>query len=125
MKCRYYTPDDEKSINMWYHERNMEVVPAKLLPPIGFVVPGIACAHLYQTDGGIAILENFISNPHVSRDARVEALDTIIEALTEEAKKLGFKMVMALSTHPTINEGCRVHKFEDIGVYRMFSKEIK
>lgn len=103
----------------------MEIVPHNLLPPVGFIVPEVACAHLYQTDGGVAILENFISNPRTTHDQRVKALDIIIEALTEEAKKSGFKLITALSKHPTIHEGCRLHAFTDIGTYKMFAKEIK
>lgn len=102
----------------------MNPIPAAFLPPTGVVVPGIACAHMYKTDGGFVFFEGFISNPDTSHQDRVDALHTIIHALTDLAKEAGYSTAYAMTSNQTISSGCIENGFENIGNYTMFEKDI-
>lgn len=107
---------------MWYIERNLNPIPRNMLPEIGAMVPGIACAYMYQTDGNFVILENFITNPRTTHEQRKEALDIIVSDMLATAKSLGFGTAFAFTTHPTVEYGCR--DFTPGGTFKMFLKEI-
>lgn len=124
MESRYYTPDDYNTISSWYHLRNLETPPLTHIPPNGIIVPGIACAHLYKTDGNFAFLEGFISNPMTTHQERKDALQLIIKELTKLAKECGYLTIYAMTNHPTISSGCIEAGLEDIGSYTMFEKDI-
>lgn len=123
MEARPYFDSDWEELNTWYNERNLVSVPRQFLPPNGAIVPGIAAAHMYSTDGNFVILENFITNPRTTHAERKEALDIIVAHMLHTARELGFKSAIAFTTHPTVEYGCR--DFQPCGTYQMFSKEIK
>jgi len=123
MDVRAYTDQDYETVSTWYVERNLNPVPRRYLPTVGAMVPGIACAFMYQTDGQFVILENFITNPRTTHEQRKEALDIIVADMLASAKGLGFGTAIAFTTHPTVEYGCR--DFQPGGDYKMFSKEIR
>lgn len=122
MEVRPYTDQDWEELSMWYIERNLNPIPRKMLPSVGAMVPGIACAFMYQTDGDFVILENFITNPRTTHEQRKEALDIIVSDMLASAKDLGFGTAFAFTTHPTVEHGCR--DFQSGGTFKMFLKEI-
>jgi hypothetical protein len=124
MEIRRYQDSDYQIISSWYRERNLIPLPREILPPIGFVVPDVACTHLYLTDGKVALFEGFISNPDTTRKQRVQAFDLIMETLLFTAKQKGYKMAVVLANHPAINEGCLKARFTPTGEFKMFSKEL-
>lgn len=124
MEVRRYKPSDYKDINSWYLKRKMPSMPESILPKTGFIVDGIGAGFLYKTDGGIAILENFISNPESSHEERVEVLDMVTEALVLEAIKSGYYLGIAFSKHPTVAKNCLKHNFKLFGTFELFAKEL-
>lgn len=124
MEIRRYTDSDYIIVSNWYRERNMIPVAKEILPPTGFVVPGVACCYLYNADSKLAIFDGCISNPNTTRRERIKALDLIMTQLLLEAKSLGCKTAISLVQHPTMKQVCQRARFSDIGEYKMFSKEL-
>ena len=124
MEVRRYKPKDWDTVNSWFLSRNMPSMPKSVLPPTGFIVDGIGAAFLYKTDGGVALLENYISNPLTTHQERIEALDLVTEALVLEAVKCKFKVVVAFSKVLSVSDNCKNHNFKLLGTFEMFAKEL-
>jgi hypothetical protein len=105
---RRFTVEDYNEISTWYLSRNMTPVRQDFLPPVGFIVPGVAAGFIMQTDSNLAILEPFISNKESKSIERHEALDKIMAALVEYAKSTECKGIFGFSTsHPMIRRALR------------------
>lgn len=94
-----YTPEDHaQDLSQWLQARGMDCDDT---PAIGFVAytrhSPAAMAFLRKVEGGYAILDGFVSNPECSPSERNDALDRVTQALTDEADRLGIKMLMAWS----------------------------
>ena len=92
-------PEDLPEIATW---RSGGVMPWEQLPPVGFMVRGVAAGWLIQTDTAMALLEHFVSNPGVPILARSDALESICIALVHEARGLGFSHVVVLPSDRSI-----------------------
>ncbi len=96
-----YAPEEHaKDLCQWLKARGMES-DGEDTPALGFVAytrhSPCAMAFLRQVEGGYAILDGFVSNPECSPSERNDALDRVTEALTDEADRLGVKMLIAWS----------------------------
>jgi hypothetical protein len=109
---RPVTAGDYAVITAWYKAHRIAVPPQELLPPVGYIVEGVAAGFLYRTDGGIGILENFITNPQTRYDDRNIALSDITSELILEAEKAGLKMLYAISCIPAVSSRALQHGFE-------------
>lgn len=126
MEAREFKPKwDYKIVASWWEGYGQAPVPIHLLPWIGYIVDDVAAGFLYQTDSGIALLENFISNKDSRADARSDALDQITSALVKKAEELGYLHIIAFSSLPAIEERARKHGFS-VGHknYKIMAKEI-
>jgi len=95
---RYDPKEHYSTLFQWYSSRNLGVFPEDCLPKIGFVAENedckLAMVFIYQTDSAIAYMENFSSNPGVSKEITDSALDLVVKAGLEFAKKEGFRLVI-------------------------------
>jgi hypothetical protein len=64
------------------------------LPKTGFIVPGKAAGFIYLTDSPVAFMECLVGARDIDAQVRNEALDVIVIALCEEAKRRGCTIVM-------------------------------
>ena len=64
------------------------------LPRIGFIIPGRAAGFLYQTDSSVALIENLVAAPGMTREERSTYVDAIVAAICAEAAKRGFKILL-------------------------------
>lgn len=101
MLGRTYRSSDLEEIRSWYEKRSMTCIP-DLLPPIGVIVPGIACGFIMRTDTKACILEPFIANPDALQGQRDEALTQILQTLVIKAKEFGCTHVFGFSSSPTM-----------------------
>lgn len=124
MEARRFRDTDYEAVSTWYTKRGLDAPSKQYLPEVGFIIPGVACAHLFKTDGGFAILEGFISNPDTTPEERVRALDEIINQLTTAAREFGFSRCMAFTNHPTISIGCTKNNFFNLGEFSLFGIEV-
>lgn len=96
MMVRPYEPRDFPQVEAWGKDYGDEYKEHQF-PKTGFIVDGIAAYFLYSTDSSLCWLENMISNRNVQKERRDQALDLIIQAILEEAERLGFKIAFAMT----------------------------
>lgn len=90
-----YTSDFYETAVSWWVAHKWAPVPESALPTIGLVSfadgEPVAVAWLYQTDSTFSILEWMVSNPdYKNKEMRGKAIDSLIFALVNAAKNLGF-----------------------------------
>lgn len=78
----------------WAKARGIGPLPTDVFSPTGFVVRGLAGLWLYTTNSTIAYLDMLVSNPDAPKDRRRLALDLVIDACADAAKKAGCRAVM-------------------------------
>lgn len=115
---------DKEKLDAFYESRNMPSLPSNLIPQIGYIVDGHAAGFLYVADGGLAFIENFISNEKVYASDRQKALDLVTEALINKARELNVLKLLAFTTAQVIYERCLRYDFRDMGNYRMCVKDL-
>lgn len=81
-------------VHEWLAHWNEQLVPEGL-PKTGFIIPGKAAGFLYRTDSSLALIENLVAAPGLSKEERNVALDAVVVAVCEEAARQGFKILMA------------------------------
>jgi hypothetical protein len=91
---RYVPELHYEQVRAWMQARGDEM-PPDLLPPTGFFVPGKAACFMYRTDSSMVLVEGLVAAPGLEREERSQALDAVIIACCEEAKRLGYKLAMA------------------------------
>lgn len=124
MQSRKYVDEDFKSIIEWYDSRHIR--PAQdMIPPTGFIVPGIAAGFLMRTDTSACILEPFIANPRANKHDRDRALNSIMNDLIHEAKELGYDRVFGFSSHERMIERAVSHGFIVVEESTTVVKELK
>lgn len=107
---RKYGIEDFKAIVPWYEARGYK--PSKdMIPPTGFIVPGVAAGFLMKTDTGACILEPFIANPETSKIERNNAINAIMVDLIKEARVLGFSRIFGFSSNEPMIERALKHGF--------------
>lgn len=114
---------DLEEIDSWYYMRNLKPICHDQLPQFGYIVPGVACGFLVQTDSANAFLEGFVTNPTVHKEFKVEAINTICQRLLKVAQELGYTHVFAMTKHPNIIAACIDNEFVSIGRYTMYFRE--
>lgn len=77
----------------WYQMFGETMIP-EALPKTGYIVPGVAAGFLYRTDSSLCWLECLVANKDVPKEERNLALDAVVVALSQDAKKLGFKTLL-------------------------------
>lgn len=101
MRGRRFNTGDLEEIGSWYQKRGMQLIPS-LIPPVGFIVPGIAAGFMMSTNTTAAILEPFIANPDASQHDRDKALTIILEELVNQAAFECNTHVFGFSTSQTM-----------------------
>ena len=114
MPVERYDPQRHfEDFTAWYAPRLEAPVGPEFLPKVGYVVPGLAMGFLYQTDSAIAHIEGLVANPGAQGQARTQAIDEVVIAIIDEAKRLGFKTLHGLTELPVIVERAKRLGFID------------
>jgi hypothetical protein len=119
-----YTPDMYDQINDWFRSRKFDSIPSKFLSHTGFIVPGVAVGFLIETNTAVCFLEPFISNPKAPKELREKSLAGIVEALEQEASKLGYRFCYGIATSPTMIDHGLKRGWLDMGDYKVIVKEL-
>lgn len=99
-------PVDDTNYNTvceWWIARGMTPVPRQSLPLTGYIVSDdkyqYCAGFLYKTDSDLALVDGFISNKDSDYEKRAKALDMLLTALMDEAKRDNYRVIIAQSTH--------------------------
>ncbi len=107
---RRYTNFDYQTIKGWSDARGSVLIPQEYLPLTGFVHEGHCAGFLYKTDSAVAWLEWVFSNPASDSKARNLAMNEMIDELCNEAKRLGFKVILTTVEHKKL-----IERYESLG----------
>lgn len=125
LMIRAFNDSDLKEIQSWYTERGVSLNAMRWLPRSGYIVPGIAAGFCFETDTPIGLLEGFVTNPKAHSAERHWAIREITARLIEDAGSKGIRQVIAITKVPSFMVRLRHdYGFEDLGSFRVFSKEI-
>lgn len=83
-------------LELWRKPWNETMTP-DALPEVGYVVPDKAAGFLYRTDSSVAWIEGIIAAPGLSKEVRSEAVNAIVAAIRDEARRQGFKLLLGYS----------------------------
>jgi hypothetical protein len=92
-----------------------ELMTPEALPQVGFVVPDKAAGFLYRTDSSVALIEGIIAAPGLSREERNGAVDAIVAAVRDEARRQGFKLLLGYSQLDAIKVRAEKFGFMHVG----------
>ena len=106
---------DYGDLKRWWRTWSWPAVPEELLPGVGLIVESktqkLAMGFLYSTDSDFAWIEWITGNPDADKFQRREALDILIDELSERAKADGFTTVFTTMKHPGLIERALLHGF--------------
>jgi hypothetical protein len=103
LQARRFNIEDYPQIKSWGLERRALYTDPTLLPDCGFIVDGYAACFLYTTDSSVCYLDNLIAVSEKSH-SREMAIKLVIDAVIEEAKFLGFKVIFSCTNNPKVIE---------------------
>lgn len=112
-------PEVQRWLSAWRVE-----VPLDLLPPVGFIVPGVAAGWVYLA-GPLAVLEPLVANPDAPREERSAALDAVTVELVRVARERGARIVWALTMNQAVGARAQRHGFEDAGRFRLWTRDVR
>lgn len=117
-------PEDLVEVNNWLRARGELNLDQDLVPPQGFIEPGVACGFMITTNTSVAFLEHFVSNKDAKKEERAKALDEIAARLIKAGESSGIRVFMALSSHPNIINLCQKHNLKELTDLRTFGRKI-
>ena len=120
---RPFTARDYPVLARWYRGHKKAIPPFSSLPAVGFIVDGVAAAFLYQTDGGIGLLENYIRNPNIDSASANQALDELTQVLLATSKELGLTKVIGLTKNARIVKRAKQNGMAHVGQYEMIVRD--
>jgi hypothetical protein len=112
MEARRYTEADHATLAQWWAAQSWPTIPETMLPKTGFIVDGICAGFLYRTDSSMTILEWIVANPNSDKIQRRQALDLVIAALLDEAKRGGSSAVFTSCNHKGLLARYEAHGFQ-------------
>lgn len=102
-------------INSWLADRGIASISAQELPKDGLMIYGregyLAGGFLRQCEGGIALMDSYITNPNAPAELRNEALEKMTGELLRVAKNKGYTKVIAYSADSHTIERAVAHGF--------------
>lgn len=104
---RLYEPGDYEQVMSWWVKRDKAPIPREYFSDVGFIEDGKAAVFLYMTNSAVCYLEMLISNPEAEAN---QAIDDVIKRGIEEARALGFKVVIASSNKRSV-----IERVQDLG----------
>lgn len=98
----------------WLQLRGESITP-DALPKTGFIVPGKAAGFLYRTDSSISWIDSLVASKEATKEERNEALDAVVLALREEARRGGFKVMMGYTLFQVVVDRAERLGFKYVG----------
>jgi len=121
----YNAEEHRDEVDAWCDGWRMQRFAPGWLPRTGVIVPGVACAWVYFTDSDLAIVENVISNPESTREARGEALASIQQTLESAARARGARYLLGQSGNSNLLERVLEYGYVVTGEIRQFVKVLQ
>lgn len=111
---RWDPEEHAELIGSWWAARGFQVGAGAMscYPPTGFVVDGIVCGFVHITNSSVAIIDQWVSDPTATKEARRSAIDALFELLCESAREHGANCVWLTTAIDNVIEQAKVHDFQ-------------
>lgn len=119
---RYEHSKHKVKIASWLAARGIHCPEESDFAEVGLVVDDVVAGWVYQTDGPIARLDDFVSNPFCEQKDKSDAWQILIINLEMEARRLGFKYMDACVNHPSLIKA--FSGYPKVGNYERFTKAL-
>src|SRR5438309_6025945 len=123
-RARLFETSDFPELDRWLEARGMPISRPSLMPKHGVIVEGIAAGFIYLTDGGIAILDYFVSNPKSDKSERDQSLDVITLSLIQVGHAHGIHAFKCDTKIIAVKERARRLGFMETGEFTAFFREV-
>ena len=122
MIVRAFLPSDIPTRDGWLTARGLHR-PMSRVPAVAFIVEGVACGFLVQTDHDFAVLDDVVTNVVAAAVDRHAALDGILDAIESKARSLGIQNIIVNASDPSIVARCHARRMiEHVGVRHFIRK---
>lgn len=116
---------DFEAIQAWSFEYG-STLDKDLLPPVGFIVPGVAAYFVYKVEGTkLVYLENLISNPKIAREIKDLGIQAVLSAALKYCNENGIKVAKAMTTIPKVVQRALEHKANKTEGYTLLDVRFK
>ena len=121
---KLYTSEHYEQIQSWFIARNLNVPSETSLPTHGAIVENVAVGFLFCTDGDLAYIDFYVSNPKASRRDVLKAFDEITTNLILWAKEMDYSSILANTQFKSIEKMAVKHGFKNLGQYTSFARSL-
>lgn len=110
-------------IGSWWTSRGMNVGAGHLscYPPTGFVVDNIVCGFVHITNSSVAIIDQWVSDPLATKEARRAAIDELFVLLCECAKEHGATIIWLTTSIQNVIRQSQRHGFQVLPIPFQFA----
>ena len=118
-KLRKWSSLDYPILERWWIGHGVSAVPERVLPPLGVIYDNysegdLAAGWLYMDNGGtgVAMLEWLVTNPKARASAAVRALNSVVEFLKAEAKRMDYPIILTTCRQSSLARLLKKHGFQ-------------
>ena len=98
MQVRDFRDSDLKQLNHWLGKHKQAAIAQDAIPVLSFIVPGIAIASIRLVEGNVGLVDNMVTNPYASCNARHRALEALYSHIKLKTEQLELKRLYGLSS---------------------------
>jgi hypothetical protein len=106
LEIRSYDDKDFNQLNDWLVGHGHDEIFRNELPALGYVAcrngQPVAMAFLRLAEGNVAMAESMVSNPQASTLLAADAVHMVIEKISQVAKDLNIKQLIAWTVKPSV-----------------------
>lgn len=101
-------------IGSWWTSRGFGVGPGQMdcYPPTGFLVDNIVCGFVHITNSAVAIIDQWVSDPLATKEARRAAIDELFVLLCDCAKEHGSRAIWLTTSIQNVIRQSKRHGFD-------------
>lgn len=119
LEIRQYIPSDLALINGWLAKQGVSETSSAELPEIGrvalFAKKPAAAIFLRRAEGNLGLIDGLCASPEIRRAERHHIIDSLVEALIQEARKLKLAALMFFSRSGSVFTRAERFGFRDPG----------
>jgi len=105
MSPRIIEADEIPEVMTWFTKQGFErEIPLAALPPRGVIVPGLACAWLYESDSALGWIGFPVVNPDAHRAKAFKALSDVIDEIIAISEADGIQVLVATFGHESLKK---------------------
>lgn len=114
--CQFEMQRHYETLLYWLARHKAYLPGHDEMPAIGYMAydgqQAIACGFLRKVEGGMGQLDGLCTNPEALPSKRHDAIDLVVNRILDEAKALGMRNLLAMSTDKSVLMRSQRHGFK-------------